>query len=105
MKRGSMTKPLSKETRDILSRDIFMTRCCLEGIGDYCEGRIQFHHNLIYGGKRQDAWWSVLPLCEEHHRRESAYKQQLNTIMANRAPEDELRNFCKAVNYLALKHA
>lgn len=98
----SLRCPIPKEIREQLAADPFMSHCCIAD--ETCEGRIEWHHNLIYAGKRVSDWWSLLPVCESHHRRESSFKAKLNKIMVDRAPESELKNYSKAVDYIALKH-
>lgn len=97
----SLSKPIPAEIKEKLSNDPFMKECCIAS--NECEGRIEWHHNLIYGGKRQNEWWSILPVCHFHHMKESQYKSKLNDVMCNRASYDELMPFCKAINYMAIK--
>ena len=48
----SLSKPIPAEIKEKLSNDPFMKECCIAS--NECEGRIEWHHNLIYGGKRQN---------------------------------------------------
>lgn len=100
--RSSMQKPIPPAIREKLAQDPFMTHCLIAYEGN-CEGRVQWHHNLIYGGKRMNDWWSILPVCEKHHRKESKYKDTLNLVMCDRAPFDELLKYSKVINYAAIK--
>lgn len=100
MKRTPLQCKIPEATRHQLEQDIFMQRCV---IGGNCEGQIQWHHNLIYGGKRKNEWWSILPVCEKHHKEESKYKKELNIAMCKRAPIDELIKYSKVINYAQIK--
>ena len=97
----SLTSPIPKNIREELSNDIFMSKCCLK---DWmCAGRIEWHHNLIYAGKRVNERWCILPVCYHHHRLESQFKKELNKIMVQRATYEELSNYSKAIDYCKLK--
>lgn len=90
LKRGSMVKPIPQKMREKLSKDPFMSKCCLSS--NLCKGRIQWHHNLIYAGKRVNEYGAILPVCEFHHEKEGSYKPYLNAIMYSRmTDEDKLK--------------
>ena len=93
MKRGSMTKPISAKQRQEMNNDPFYSKCCIK---KDCSGDIQWHHNLKYGGKRQNV--GILPVCEKHHREESSIKGALDWIMLNRMSDSELTMYSKAEN-------
>lgn len=98
----SLSKPIPKKMRDEMAEDSFMKSCCLQGF-DSCSGRIEWHHNLIYASNRVNEKFCILPLCSEHHKKESRYKKILNRIMVWRATYDECRRYSKAVDYVGLK--
>lgn len=87
LKRGSMTKPIPLKMRNELAEDVFMKVCCL--LSPECQGRIEFHHNLIYAGKRVNEYGSILPVCKYHHEKESKFKKQLNRVMEFRMTREE----------------
>lgn len=87
LKRGSMVKPIPLKMREELSQDLFMKTCCL--LSTECKGRIQWHHNLIYAGKRINEYGAILPVCEWHHEKEGKFKKQLNRIMEFRMTREE----------------
>lgn len=74
-----------------------------------CAGRITFEHALIYGGKQIDETWAILHLCEFHHAvgiyqdGGDLNKEKNVWIALNRATEQELIKYSKAVNYLQLR--
>lgn len=76
---------IPSETKAKLSADPFMHKCCLAD--ENCQGRIQWHHNLIWKGQKQQEWWSILPLCVHHHEQEGRrdIKSHLNQIMRDRS--------------------
>ncbi len=85
-------RKIPQQLKDELASDPFMEKCCLYLLGG-CNGRIEWHHNLIYAGKQQNKRWCILPLCHEHHLKadRTDIKKQLNKIMIERAtPEDLL---------------
>lgn len=84
MKRGSMTSKIPDEVRNELSEDLFMRKCCLENLGG-CAGSIQWHHAFSYAGKRRNDIWAILPVCEYHHRVESAFRSALKQVLLARA--------------------
>lgn len=96
----SLTKPIPKKMREELSEDPFMQYCCL---GGFCEGRTEWHHALQYAGKRVNEKWAILPLCTRHHKMEAQFRNIINDIMVSRATEEELRPYCKATDYIAIK--
>jgi hypothetical protein len=100
-----MQKPIPAKMREEMNNDPFMHSCCLAN--ENCEGLIEWHHNLIYGGKRQNEKWAILPLCSWHHaiEKQKDIKKELNKIMVFRATEEELIPFCKVVDWISLKYA
>jgi len=99
----SLTRPIPKKVREQLAEDPFMQSCCLASTEYACEGRIQWHHHLKYGGKRQDEPWGILPVCELHHKLEAQFKYELDEVMVSRATYEQLKPYSKAVDYVWLK--
>lgn len=89
LKRGSMTKPIPLKMRAELAEDKFMKECCLQGIKMLCEGELQWHHALIYSGKRQNEKGAILSLCRGHHEKESQFRHLLNQIMYSRMTDED----------------
>lgn len=87
LKRGSMVKPIPLKMRHELAEDPFMQECCIRSFD--CKGRIEFHHNLIYAGKRVNEYGAILPLCHFHHEKESKFKRELNAIMYSRMTDKD----------------
>lgn len=90
--------------REAMAADPFYKRCSLSALGDGCHPKIEWHHNLIYGGKQVQEKWCILPLCKYHHDTlNSRTKELLTHLMVTRATDDELKRYSKVINYLALK--
>lgn len=94
-------RPIPIAMREEIASDPFMKRCCLwSGV---CEGRIEWHHNLIFAGKQVNERWAILPLCTFHHDRIAYNKGRVDHIMLNRATDDELKRYSKAIDYISLR--
>lgn len=67
--------------------------------------KVERHHNLIFAGKQVNEEWCILPICVVVHdkARDKHIKERLDWIMLNRAPEDRLRTYSKAINFLQEK--
>lgn len=78
--------------REEMSNDPFYKKCCLGG-----DGKIEWHHNLIYAGRQVNEKWCILPLSEGLHRiaDRKDIKEQLDTIMINRATPEDLAKYPK----------
>lgn len=84
-----------------MADDPFYLRCCISG--DYATRTdpIEWHHNLIYGGKQVQARFAILPIKRSLHRQANLkrMRQQLDWVMWNRASEAEITRYSKAQNY------
>lgn len=93
-------RPIPQKLKDKLSKDKYYKNCVL------CRADgVQWHHNLIFGGRQVNAEFCILPLCPDCHRKADRkdVKEKLNWIMLNRATDEELIFYSKAINYLQLK--
>ncbi len=97
-----MTK-IPPELREELSNDPFYLKCCIPSVA--CNGRVEWHHNLIYAGKQVNEKFCILPVCHFHHEREKDKEtgEKLDYIMLCRAENSTLRRFSKAIDYVSLK--
>ena len=70
-----------------------------------CKGRITWEHALIYAGKQIDEAWAIVKLCAYHHAVDQfqdggdLQKEKNVWIALNRATDEELENYSKAINY------
>jgi hypothetical protein len=97
----SLTSPIPPQMRAEMAEDKFYNKCCIADI--ICSGRIEWHHNLLYKGKRVNEKFCILPVCSTHHRMEASFKDRLNYIMLNRATDYELKTYSKATDYIAMR--
>ena len=92
-------RPISKPTTEKLENSERMKKCCLL---DYeCSGRIEWHHNLIYGGRQSDIPETILGICKYHHDQadKTEIKEKLNWIMLNQMSDQQIKSISKAINY------
>jgi hypothetical protein len=82
-----------------MAQDPFMTRCCITG---NTTEKIDWHHNLIHAGRQVNEPWAILPLARSIHDRvhEKDIKDRCDWVMLNRATEEQLAPYCRAINYI-----
>jgi len=99
----ALTKPIPPKLRAEMSKDKFYSKCCIAD--NTCSGVIQWHHNLIFQGKRQNTKSSILPVCKSHHDRADTreIREKINWIMLNRMSDMEIEHYSKAIDYQQLK--
>ncbi len=90
--------PIPVKIREEMANDPFYKTCCLSHLGG-CEGRIEWHHCLIYGGRQVQQKFAILPACHKHHAEVSKYNDQFIHVALNRATDSELQSITKAINY------
>lgn len=97
-------RKIPDELREDMANDPFYKSCCVAN--EYCRGKIEWHHNLIYAGRQVNEKWCILPVCHWHHEheKEKFIGDKLDYIMLGRVTDEVLSNYCKAVNWLAIKH-
>ena len=93
-------RPIPPKLREEMTSDPYYKSCV---VGGECDGRIEFHHNLIYGGRQVNEKFCILPLCHYHHAHIAYFKEHVDRIMLNRATDEELRRYSKATDYIALR--
>lgn len=98
MKRGSMTKAISPLMREEMSADPFYSKCCITGLTNNAV-KIDWHHNLMYSGKRVNEIFCILPLADFVHQNIVKHKEKCDWIMWNRASTEQIQKYSKAVNY------
>jgi hypothetical protein len=96
-------RPIPKAMREEMALDPYMKRCCLAYLGG-CDGRIEWHHVFIYGGKQLNEKWAIVPACHDHHMKAEPLRPHFETVALNRATEDELKAISKAVDYIAKRN-
>ena len=81
-----------------MANDKFYDKCCITGLSKNAV-KIDFHHNLQYAGQRVNEKFCILPLADWVHRNIVKHKQKCDWIMLNRATDQELEKYSKAVDY------
>ena len=96
-------RPIPPKLREQMADNKFYKQCCLQDSN--CLGKIEWHHNLIFGGKQVNEEFCILPICNWHHDREKhqIYKEKLNWIMWGRATNEQIQSYSKAINYQQVK--
>jgi len=91
--------------RTQIAEDPFMKDCCLRDDG-MCEGRIEWHHVLIYGGRQVQERFAIVPACGGYHHkfanRKDIYPRFLKVAL-NRATDSELEKISKLIDYKKLR--
>lgn len=93
-------RPIPAKLRDELAADPFYDRCCISGVSKL-HTKIDWHHNATWQGRQLQEKWAILPLARDIHDNIVRYKEKCDWIMLNRADDDTLRRYSKAVNLIA----
>jgi len=94
--------------REIINSDLYYKTCVRQNEGN-CAGNITIEHALIFGGRQIAELWNYIPLCEYHHSVNNYQDggdldKEKNTYFAlNRATDEELLKYSKALDYLLLR--
>lgn len=83
--------------------DPFYDRCCITGTLK-TQQKVEWHHNLIFAGKQVQEKFAILPLRKDIHDNIVKYKEKCDWIMLNRATDEHLLKYSKAVDYAREKH-
>lgn len=89
-------RPIPPSLKQEILSDKFYEKCCVCGVKG-----VQWHHNLIWKGRQENEKFCILPLCPSCHEkaRNTEFKEKLDWIMWNRASEEQITFYSKAVNY------
>ncbi len=79
-----------------MSNDPYYSKCCITGS---TSEKIDWHHNLIFGGKQVNEKFAILPLAKSVHDKITQYKEKCDWIMWNRATHQQIEFYSKAKNY------
>lgn len=94
-------RPIPVKLKKEMEADPFYKKCCITGL---TKCKIDWHHNFTWQGRQLNEKWAILPLAEHIHHQITKYKEKCDWIMLNRATDDELRQYSKAVDYLAMRN-
>jgi len=81
-----------------MQQDSFYKQCCITG---RTNEKIDWHHNLIFAGKQVNEKFCILPLAKSIHDNITEWKEKCDWIMLNRASNEELLKYSKAINLFA----
>lgn len=95
-----------------MAADSYYTRCARrDALHDHqCEcdertGRmIEWEHAFIFAGKQIQEKWAIIPSCWWAHRGPGMVKEINEWIALNRATDEELLKYSKAVNLIAKRN-
>lgn len=92
---------IPKAILEAILSDPFYKKCCIPHFEFVCSGRIEFHHNLIYGGKQVQEKDFILPVCHAHHVQEKkkSIKDRLNWVMLKRGSTRLIDAYSKVINW------
>jgi len=96
--------PIPMKLREEMSHDPFMEKCCLADHN--CIGRIEWHHALIFAHRQVQERFCILPACSGYHHRYAErrdIKTAFKCVWLNRATNEELQRYSKAIDYIDLK--
>lgn len=81
-----------------MDADPWMHRCCITG---ETRGKIEWHHALIHAGRQVNEAFAIVPLSQAIHERvhEQIIKDLVDWIVWNRATDEQIRYYSRAVNY------
>ncbi len=65
--------------------------------------KIEWEHALYYRGSKIQRKFAIVPLCWHVHSGPALRKQINEWIALNQATDDELKEFNKAIDYIALR--
>src|SRR5574343_1267279 len=93
-------RPIPQTLKNNMANDPYYQKCCITGRRNE---KIDWHHNLIFGGKQVNEKFCILPLAKSIHDNIVKYKEICDWIMLNRATDDDILKYSKAVDYKQVK--
>lgn len=90
-------RTIPQKLKDEMSSDLFYKKCCVTGRSDE---KIEWHHNFTWKGRDLQEKWCILPLLKSVHKDIVQYKEYCDWIMLNRADEETLKKYSKAVDLI-----
>ena len=99
---GTDMRPIPLKLRARIAADPWMKTCVRRGPD--CDGRITWEHCLLYGGKRINEPFAIIPLCCRHHLGDKLDKQFNQWVALRRATDADLDKYSKANFRQLLSH-
>lgn len=96
----SLIAPIPPKLRVEMASDPWYERCCLSGVKKSPWAKIEWHHAFTWKGKRLQEKWAIVPLHSELHAQihKRWICEAVERIILNRADEETLRKYSKAVD-------
>ncbi len=91
-------RKIPDELREGMAQDPYYSKCAIKG---FTNEKIEWHHNLIFAGRQVNEKWCIIPLSKSVHDHIELYKDEVDRIMLNRATDDELERYSKAIDLKA----
>jgi hypothetical protein len=97
--------------REELASLPYYKRCARRGLlldhecgADPITGKlIEWEHCFIFGGKQIQEKWAIIPICYKVHRGGELDKEINRWIALNRATNEELKKYSKAIDYIEMR--
>lgn len=91
---------IPKKLRKEMAADPYYKVCAVTGDRGTRTDPIQWHHNLIFGGKQVQEKFCILPIKRSIHFKanDKTVKARLDWIMLSRATEEQLTHYSKAID-------
>lgn len=92
---------IPKKLRKEMAADPYYKVCAVTGEKGTRGDPIQWHHNLIFGGKQVQEKFCILPIKRSIHAQANnkAVRAKLDWIMLSRASSAQLALYSKAIDY------
>ena len=90
-------RKIPKKLLEEMLADPFYKICCISGRSDE---KIELHHNFIFANRQINEAWCILPLSKSIHDRITDYKDHCDWIMLNRASDETLKKYSKAIDLI-----
>lgn len=99
-------RPIPPKIRAQIDEDLFYKNCAFKYLGE-CDGRVTIDHTIIFAGRQIDDLFNLVPVCAKHHGVDfyqdagtELPKEMRLWVALNRATDEELLKYSKAINYL-----
>jgi hypothetical protein len=90
-------RPIPLKMRQEMDEDPFMKTCAIAAIGG-CEGKVEWHHTFLWGGKQISEPWAIVPACKKHHdmvNGDRMIRELFKHISLKRATDEDLKKYPK----------
>jgi hypothetical protein len=93
-------RPIPEKQKEEMASDKYYKKCCYP-LKHICSGKIEWHHNLILGGRQSNLKETILPICQNIHEqaRNTEIKEVLDMVMLNRMSDSQIKQISRAIDY------